>query len=234
VNAEVERPDNTTRALTLIRRLIESGDLPGDGRLPTERELSEQLSVGRRTVRRALEALEAEGLLWRRQGKGTFIGQPPHPTRTLVADIGGEADPLMVMEARLGLEPALAALCARRATGEDVDRLRLLAERTHVTTDADSAELWDGSLHRMIARIAGNKLLSMMFSVLDEVRMGAEWQDRRHRARSPETADLYDHQHSAIIDAIEARDGPAAQVAMATHLSTLAENLRRSMREDMS
>lgn len=228
MNYEASVPSNTTRALAQIRRLIESGDLPPDGRLPTERELSEQLGLGRRTIRRALEALEAEGLIWRRQGKGTFIGQPPDPTGALAAEIADETDPMAVMEARLCIEPALAELCARRATGEDVDRLRLLAERTTASVDSDAAELWDGALHRLIARIAGNRLLMTAFALLDEVRMGEEWQSRRHRARTPETMALYDGHHRAIIDAIALRDGPAARRAMTEHLTVLSENMRRS------
>ena len=52
---------------------IESGDLrPGD-RLPPERKLSEKLSVNRMTVRRAFNLLESLGLLYRRQGSGTYI-----------------------------------------------------------------------------------------------------------------------------------------------------------------
>lgn len=55
---------------------IESGDLaPGD-RLPAERELSERLSVNRMTLRRALQVLEAQGLIERRHGVGTYIAAP--------------------------------------------------------------------------------------------------------------------------------------------------------------
>ena len=52
--------------------MIEQGGLPADARLPTERDLSEKMGVGRRTVRLALESLMAEGLIWRQQGKGTL------------------------------------------------------------------------------------------------------------------------------------------------------------------
>jgi GntR family transcriptional repressor for pyruvate dehydrogenase complex len=62
--------------------------------------------------------------------------------------IAPEADPVSVMEARMALEPEMAALAARRATAEDVARMRELADRTARATDADGAELWDGALHR--------------------------------------------------------------------------------------
>lgn len=55
---------------------IESGELaPGD-RLPPERILSSSLGVTRVTLRQALQLVEAEGLLERRQGAGTFIAAP--------------------------------------------------------------------------------------------------------------------------------------------------------------
>lgn len=211
--------------------MIDAGDIPPDGRLPTERDLSERFRVGRRAVRRALEALAAEGIVWRRQGKGTFVGQPPNPAATLAAEVAHEADPLTVMEARLCVEPSLAELCARRATAADVETMRHLARRTVASADSDAAELWDGSLHRLIARTAGNSLLLTVFSLLDDVRMGEEWRSRRHRARSPERIALYDRQHAAVIDAIEAGDGPGARAAMAAHLTLLAENLRHSLAE---
>ncbi len=225
--------NNTTRALTQIRRLMEDGNLPSDGRLPTERVLSEQLGCGRRTIRRALEVLETEGLLWRRQGKGTFVGQPPRATVGLAAEIVDEVDALGVMEARMGIEPQLAALCARRATGEDVDRLRLLAERTLASADADASELWDGAIHRQIARIANNALLQAAFDIIDTVRMAEDWQQKRHLARSQETNTLYHTQHLQIIAAIDARDAEAAHAAMTQHLKALTDNLRRTLADGL-
>ncbi|MBO6602305.1 MAG: FadR family transcriptional regulator [Roseicyclus sp.] len=223
--------DNTTRALNQIRRMIEKGNLPSDGRLPTERELSEKLGCGRRQVRRALEVLEAEGLLWRRQGKGTFAGQPRRPATEMAATIADKVDTLAIMEARMGVEPQLAALCARRATAEDVDRLRLLAERAHGASDSDYWELWDGALHRLIARIPDNPILSAAFDLLDTVRMDENWQHDRHLARTLKTKVVYHEQHQRIIDAIDARDADAARSAMTDHLQTLTDDLRRSMRE---
>ena len=55
---------------------IESGELPPGERLPSEREWSERLGVNRMTLRRALQLLEMQGLLIRRQGDGTYIAEP--------------------------------------------------------------------------------------------------------------------------------------------------------------
>ncbi|WP_230374236.1 FadR/GntR family transcriptional regulator [Pontivivens ytuae] len=230
LNYAPENSESAAAAVSAIRQMIETGKLPADGRLPTERELAAELGCGRRTVRRVLDTLEAEGLIWRKQGKGTFAGQPPDPTGALAAEIAPDADPLVVMEARVCIEPALAELCALRATGEDVQRLRKLAQRASHPMDADTAELWDGALHRAIARIAGNRVMLTAFALLDEVRMGADWQEQRHRARTPETMALYETQHRKIVDAIERRDGAAAFDAMRAHLEALSDNLRTSIR----
>jgi GntR family transcriptional regulator len=55
---------------------IETGELsPGD-RLPAERDLSENMGINRMTLRRALRVLEAQGMVLRKHGVGTFIGEP--------------------------------------------------------------------------------------------------------------------------------------------------------------
>lgn len=55
---------------------IEFGELsPGD-RLTPEREWSEMLGVNRLTLRRALDMLESQGLIIRRQGDGTYVAKP--------------------------------------------------------------------------------------------------------------------------------------------------------------
>ena len=55
---------------------IESGDLSPGEQLPPERCLSEEIGVNRMTLRRALKALESQGLIIRKHGVGTFIAEP--------------------------------------------------------------------------------------------------------------------------------------------------------------
>ncbi|NIM93268.1 MAG: UTRA domain-containing protein [Anaerolineales bacterium] len=97
-----KREDKSTEGIPLYMQIAEgilnrisSGELkPGD-RLPTERDLSRELEVNRQTIRRALRALEAQGMIIRRQGAGTFIAEPHFARRigTLSPTLHGELQP---------------------------------------------------------------------------------------------------------------------------------------------
>ncbi len=201
-----------------LLELLNQGDLGPGGRLPTERELSDRTGASRRLIRRVLAALEAEGLIWRQQGKGTFAGQPVEPVSALAAEINDTSDPVEVMEARLCIEPEIAALCASRATPDDVARMWTLARHVYEVEDDEMTELWDSALHRLIAQCAGNRPLLTAFSLLDDTRATEGWQDARVRARTDRSLQESHAQHIAIVSAIEAGDASAAREAMRTHL----------------
>jgi GntR family transcriptional regulator len=57
----------------LLRRRIQSGEWQPGHRLPTLEEIAAEFGVARVTVRQAMNILESEGLIWRKQGKGTFV-----------------------------------------------------------------------------------------------------------------------------------------------------------------
>lgn len=59
-----------------LKRTIENGEYKPGEKIPSEPELSECYSVSRITVRRAVDELCDEGYLIKKQGKGTFVGQP--------------------------------------------------------------------------------------------------------------------------------------------------------------
>ena len=62
-----------------LREQIQSGTLPPETRLPASRELATSLGVNRITVTNAYAELEAEGLVYSRQGSGTFVASPLAP-----------------------------------------------------------------------------------------------------------------------------------------------------------
>lgn len=63
----------TSKVEQAIREQIASGELPAGGRLPSERTLATDLSVGRTTIRLVLTKLSAEGLIRAEHGRGYFV-----------------------------------------------------------------------------------------------------------------------------------------------------------------
>jgi DNA-binding FadR family transcriptional regulator len=70
---------STDQTLTKLRQLIANGGLGSGGRIPPERTLANEMGVGRRSLRRALEILEQEGQITRHQGRGTFVQDKSTP-----------------------------------------------------------------------------------------------------------------------------------------------------------
>lgn len=224
-------PINERAALVrkLLMELIRSGELPETGQLPTERALADRLDISRRHIRAALDALEQEGLVWRQQGKGTFIGQPSDPMGDLAAKLTGETNALEVMEARLCIEPELAAMCAQRMQPEEVVRLRRLAQRQFEAGDAQATELWDASLHRLIAQCARNRPLLTAYALLDKIRSNAEWVAIRASIRSQASLQVSHSEHMAIVDAIALGNAEVARQAMRDHLEHRLSALRAAL-----
>ena len=227
--------ENSNYALDRLRALLRSGAIEPDGKLPTERELSDSLGVSRRAVRRALEVLEAEGRIWRRQGSGTYAGPRPNGLSGDLGSIVAGTDLMEIMEVRLRVEPQLAQLAAIRAKTDEIERMYELVDRIQENDDADGRELWDGALHRQLAQSAGNRFFLALFDVINRVRQDDAWQTARERARNAaDTKSLIYKQHMAMIDAIAAHDPVRAGEAMRQHLLTLQESLIRITSLDRS
>lgn len=224
---------NSHSALEQLRQLIEQH--PHEGQpLPTERDLVLRLGTGRREIRRALDVLVEEGRIWRKQGKGTFIG-PKAPAQPLsLQAMPKQSNLLEVMEARLQIEPGLAKYAALRATPEQIQLMwRLLDRMTQLDAeDADQIELWDSAFHRAIADAAGNRLLLGLFDAVDAIRRDPSWQAVRDKARNQERLDIYDHHHRRIVEHIAARQPLEAARVMREHLLYLQNAFIATLNND--
>jgi GntR family transcriptional repressor for pyruvate dehydrogenase complex len=205
------------------RTFVELGLRVGD-RLPPERELARQLSVGRSSLREAMQSLQTMGLVEVRHGVGTFFASEPgkwllSPLRffdTPPPRLFGE-----LIEARLLVEVRLAALAAERATLEDIARLReAAAKRAH----ARRGEYVERGLdfHLTIAESAHHRVLASMlkavshlyFDVLDSLDTASQNRVAAFRARQQGG-------HDEVLRMIETRDPQGAADAMRAHLRDL-------------
>lgn len=204
-----------------IRDLITSGRLkPGD-RLPAERELAQTLSVSRSAVREAIRALESLGIVVARAGEGTFVVTPPE---------GQGRDPITanlfqtwntqrnLFEVRRVLEPGLAALAARRATPEQIEKLRAILDDQKGKVQAHESYMReDTAFHYLVAEATGNEILlrvaDSLMELLGETR-DTSWKIADRPVRSLK-------QHQAILNAIEARNPLVAERRMREHISAI-------------
>lgn len=219
-------PADREDAIQRLRSFIEAGGYdPGD-RLPPERELMVSLGLTRTTLRKALDALEHEGAIWRHVGKGTFISAvvSPEPLASL-AELSRKVSPMHMMRARLSLEPAIAREAAIHASEAHVAAIREARDGAVNAESWDDYEAWDDALHRSIAEATGNVLLLALFDQLNQVRRAVAWDSViRSSVRPPRDHSSF-AEHDQIMDAIAARKAAEAHAAMRAHLSSVSARL---------
>jgi GntR family transcriptional regulator, uxu operon transcriptional repressor len=212
-----------------IRRYIMDSGFAHNDRLPPERDLARTFDTTRAQLRKALAALETDGLIWRHVGRGTFIGARPVHNLDDVAFLGQLASPAQVLEARLAVEPELARLATLHGVRADFDQIRDCSRRARAAPDWRSYEAWDNKFHLAVARATHNKLLFHLFETLNVVRRSIVW--NQPRATAGPGADHFSFdQHDAIVAAIEAQDPATAATAMRDHLRAVRERVLPTLR----
>lgn len=225
INRVLEQPilSGREQAIEALEAFIRDGQYaPGD-RLPPERELMVQLGMGRTQLRRALEALEMEGVIWRHVGKGTFIAKDS--AAGSLSTLSRRVSPVHMMRARLSLEPAITREAAIHASHDRIIPLRICIDRSENAATWDEYEAQDDAFHRGIALATNNELLLALFDQLNQVRRAIAWKTVERATDRPP----HDHnsfaQHRAILEAIEARDADRAHAEMRTHLGSVEKRL---------
>ena len=223
--SKFERFDKEDAIAALTGFIRDGGYSPGD-RLPAERELIVSLGMSRNSLRRALEALERDGSIWRHVGKGTFVAAHGGQSGTgTLAELSQQVTPVQLMRARLALEPAIAREAAINASDEAVTRLKVSKDRAVEAPNWDDYEAQDDLFHRAVAEASGNVLLLSLFDQLNQVRRAVAWKTVVRSADRPARDHTSFGEHDEILAAVEARDPAAAQAAMRKHLSSVSTRL---------
>lgn len=249
--------DAADRDRELAGRILAASERAGLGpgsRLPTERQLAADLGVTRSGVRHALSALEADGLISREVGRGTFLCAPAVPGTAngpgsgpgagagaasgaggaAGADAGRAADgaattdfaPGDVMMVRRMLEPQAMPLVVMWATTRDFEEMERCLAGGDRAVSYEEFEAWDLALHRCIVAAAHSPLLASLYGVVESARHGQVWGDLKRRSASLERRGLYQDDHRAIVTALRSRDTAAAVEAMREHLARVSGHLQ--------
>ena len=218
-----DRMAEVTRALA---RFIERASLkPGD-RLPTERELTRALAVGRSTVREVLRQFQARGVVEPRKGSGTYLLRPLSPDAIhlpLTIDPGALRDRLLLtLEVRRGIEVEASAVAARRATRADlaiVERKLDAMEAVHIEKGTAGRE--DLAFHLAIYDATHNPLFGQL---LGQIREAFESFFDTPFDR-PDFARRSFPFHRELFDAIRAGDAPRARDRTTAILAIVEEDI---------
>lgn len=210
----------------ILERRIRGQDLPVGGELPSERDLMRELGCGRTAVREALFHLQRMGLVELRPGARARVAAPS--PRAVMSSLAGSARYLLsapegirhFQDARLLFETGLVRDAARLATDDDIARVRaaLDANRDSIG-DLRRFEETDVAFHFAIAVVPKNPIYTSLHSAI------IEWLvDQRHVSLShPGQNRIAYVAHTAIFDAIAARDPELAATRMQEHLEQVTD-----------
>ena len=216
------KEDITAMLIGVFKRLISEGSLVPGNRLPAERELAEMFGVSRSSLRQALKVLEIMGVISQRVGDGTYLNTAAPSILAEPLEFFILLDGLTfheLMEARLIVEPELAARAAARATPEDVAELHQVLNLMEESRE-DHRRFTEGDLlfHKTIFRLAGNRVCSLMFTVVHQslerlIHLTSQLVEPEH------TLQL----HRRIYTAIRRKDADEARRRMTEHLEDARE-----------
>jgi GntR family transcriptional repressor for pyruvate dehydrogenase complex len=215
----LSRDTLTKQATETLRRFILTEDLKPDEQLPSERELSESLSVSRNIVREALSVLVAEGLIVKQPGRGIFVTDFDRakvaPQIAVSFDYNGRS-PAALSEARAAVELGAISLIARRISDAEIQQLAAincsLEEnlRLRRSTIKDDIEF-----HTLLIQSTHNPVLIELIPLLVEYFRLAVLYKPSAIFHNPERVIV---EHDKIIAALQARDAVAARQALIDHL----------------
>ncbi|KAB3526763.1 FadR/GntR family transcriptional regulator [Alkaliphilus serpentinus] len=212
-----------------IQNMIANGDLKKGDKLPSERQLAEQLMVSRTSVREALRALQIIGLIEVRQGDGNFIMESfdhclfqPLSVMFMLH----ESRPEEIVDLRRIIEMETASLAARRGTDEEIREMGLLIEKLKAYNDLQDEKnsvKVDKEFHYMIAQASKNFLLLNILNVISSLMDNFIENARGMILTNQKNKILLVDQHENIYKAIANRDPKAASEAMRVHIELIIQ-----------
>jgi DNA-binding FadR family transcriptional regulator len=207
------------------------GELSPGETLPTEDELVGDLAVSRTVLREAFRVLAAKGLVEARPKTGTRV-RPRRDWHHLDPDVlvwRSESEPdarflADILELRQILEPVAARLAAARASADEIAVLdATLAEMEQAVGDAEAYLVPDLRFHALLLDACHNELIEHMASTLREAFRALFVATPRTREAHSRALGL----HCAIVDAIRAHNGEAAEAAALALSDDTAEEIDR-------
>ncbi|MBD9596919.1 FadR family transcriptional regulator [Ensifer sp. ENS05] len=204
---------------------IYAGRAAPDGRLPSEKELSDRFKVSRPVVREALRRLREEGLIESRQGAGSFVTPKASNRGDQFPQIRTIADVRHVYQFRIALEGEIAAVAA--INRQDLDLERLEAQLLRMDDGNEMAALEaDLDFHATLAQATQNAMFVSAFSTIRaQIMYVIDLGRNNTNLSSLGQCGAAQTEHAAIIEAIREGNAQRARDAMRTHIRNARNRL---------
>lgn len=221
--------DHVNRVIDFIQNEIaEKHFLPGD-RLPSERKLSEMLSVGRPHVRTALQRMETYGIVETHPQSGTIVTEF---TKEQLGDLISETlklekyDLYSLVHVRVLLELEACRLAIQNCTTEDIDRTERALRELEECQDAEQRIEKDFNFHHELVLCSHNQVIADLFAIITPDIM--RYYHKYRFCSVPERRVTTEHRN--IISMLKERDTDGLREIALCHLSNqieFAKNLKR-------
>ena len=226
------RPEKISQTVVRqIEQLILRGILKPGERLPSERELSERLSVSRPSLREALAELQDSGLLASRAGSGVFVGDVLGSafSETLVRLFSSHDEAVFdYIDFRRDMEGLAAHRAATVGSDTDLsitDAIFMKMEAAHAKRNPAEEAALDADFHLSIIEASHNVIMLHMMRSMYQLLQEGVFYNRQVMFKQRTTRDMLLDQHRAINDALQARDAEGARTAVEQHLGFVEDAL---------
>jgi DNA-binding FadR family transcriptional regulator len=219
--APLIEPQRYERIAERLAADIRAGRLAPGERLPSERDLARRLEVGRASVREAIAALALRGVLETRPGSGSFVAADALDRLAPGAELTAhDAGPFDLIEARLLLEPGVAALAARRGrTDAEAEQLLDAMDAAEANGDRGGWNEGDRRFHRRLAALTANPVLLALADEIATLMDQPLWQRLRDDSiATPGRTSIHLAEHRMIYEAIAEGDPDAASLYATQHV----------------
>ncbi|MFD1170711.1 FadR/GntR family transcriptional regulator [Oceanobacillus caeni] len=233
----IERKKVSSLVLDELIKMINSGELPPNSKLPTEQELAQKFGVSRVPLREALSVLEATGVIESKQGGGSWIKEINlatmlDPVQFEMVDVRQVHD---LLEMRTIIESEAAYLAAKRHNETDIKDLyeSLIAFKKVMDDEREVGYEADYAFHRVLVKAAYNPFLTQTMDHLSALHLRAvKFSLEKNLGWTEKRKEVY-LEHEKIYEAIKNRDSLAAKQVVIEHLTNVRIKLndKRVMKE---
>lgn len=226
---KIKSKSSVRKVIEDVISLIENTEISVGDKIPSEKQLMEELEVARSTIREALSALVTIGVLESKPGKGYYVMksyQLSLYTNELIAELMKDDSFFDLMESRKIVEKSIFQLAVNRATKQDIKRIDAALDKLKKAMEEDKENITDLStdVHFAISKAAHNEILVGLLKQLSPMIV--------EKIEKMDIAPSEDYKlHKELAESIKSGKPEEAEKAILEHLEYMEDKFLDNFKE---